>query len=358
MAENSTISWTDATWPIVAGCDYVSPGCSNCWAVRDSWRLAHNPHRSVSDAYFGTVDKQESGKLVWSGIVRTLPQRLGWPLRWRKPRKIFVCSQADLLHPKVPFEFIAAAFGVMAMAHWHTFQVLTKHAGRMREFFEWLDEQPGGPGATCSWHARQLVGGDVWRHELQAPPPWPLENVWLGVTVEDQKRAEQRIPELLKCLAVVRWLSVEPMLEAIKVPGFDAGSSWCPICQAIVADSLTDMHEMQHGINPMEAFDPTRHCAAVYDMLHWIVCGGESAQTRANTRPFDLEWARVLQAQCKAAGVPFFMKQLGTRPMDIGFDAATPTVEFDPALIGKSSRYKWHEPEHWPADLCIQEFPA
>lgn len=130
MSGSSAIGWTDATWPIVAGCEYVSPGCSNCWAVRDSWRLAHNPNESVRRAFAGTVRKTADGKLVWTGLVRPLPERLGWPLSWRRPRRIFVCSQADLFHSGVPFEFVAAAFGVMAMSPQHTFQVLTKHPAR------------------------------------------------------------------------------------------------------------------------------------------------------------------------------------------------------------------------------------
>lgn len=320
MSSFSPISWTDATWPIVAGCDYVSPGCSNCWAVRDSWRLAHNPNPKVHNAYFGTVDKQESGKLVWSDIVRPLYDRLKWPLTWRAERLIFVCSQADLFNRKVPFEFIAAAFGVMTMANWHTYQVLTKHPKRMREFFAWLDKQPGGALETCLWNARQIIGPCSYEPYPDCRPEWPLEHVWLGTTVEDQQRADERIPELLRCPAAVRWLSVEPMLEAI-----DLGLMG------------TAPKEWGYG-----------H-AAIYTLLHWIVCGGESVQTRANTRPFYLSWARALHAQSHAAGVAFFLKQLGTKPIVSG-----------PPLfaVGKNSRYKWHEPEHWPADLRVQNFPT
>lgn len=314
MSENSPIGWTDATWPIVAGCDYVSPGCSNCWAVRDSWRLAHNPNRKVQDAYFGTVDKQESGKLVWSGIVRTLPNRLDWPLKWRGFKRIFVCSQADLFNPKVPFAFIAAAFGVMAACPHHTFQVLTKHAARMREFFEWADRQQNGAAETCNWEARYVVG----QGHASEPAPWPLENVWLGVTVEDQKRADERIPELRNTPAAKRWLSVEPMLEAIDL--------W-----------------KATGFSP----------ASMQSWLDWVVCGGESAQTRANTRPFDIAWARDLLEQCHGASVPFFMKQLGTNP--IGEHRIN--VPLPPRPEGKSSRYKWHEPQHWPLELQVQQFP-
>jgi protein gp37 len=325
VSEHSTISWTDATWPIVAGCDYESPGCSNCWAVRDSWRMAHNPNPKIHNAYFGTVDKRADGKLVWSGVVRELHARLDWPLKWRKPKRIFVCSQSDLFHPKVSFDFIAAAFGVMAAASWHTFQVLTKHPVRAREFFKWLDAQKGHPPLeTCLWKAHQYVGGAFDSH---APfhdklPAWPLENVWFGVTVEDQKRADLRIPHLLRIPAAVRWLSVEPMLEAI------------------------DLGLM--GTLPRDEFPGYQ---MVWMHLHLVVCGGESAQTRAITRPFDIAWGRDLLDQCRGAKVRFHMKQLGTVPVE-------GIVDIHPRPAGTSSRYKWHEPQFWPEDLRVQEFPA
>jgi protein gp37 len=341
MAEHSPIGWTDNTWPIIGGCDYVSPGCSNCWAVRDSWRLAHNPHAAVRAAFADTVRKTDDGKLVWTGLVRTLPQRLDWPLRWRAARLIFVCSQADLFNPKVPFEFIAAAFGVMAAAPLHTFQVLTKHPARMREFFDWLAADREGPVVRSLWEARRLVAG-FGRHEPfpNQLPAWPLENVWAGVTVEDQKRADERIPELLNCPAVVRWLSVEPMLESVSIRPWLTSS----------------------------------------DGVDWVVCGGESAQTRATTREFRIGWALSLLEQCRAANVRFFMKQLGTKPQEVAF----PTVASDeerrrwhaagwsvihdlngehwrryPKIpAGRTSRYKWHEPEFWPLELRVQEFPT
>jgi hypothetical protein len=150
--------------------------------------------------------------------------------------------------------------------------VLTKHPARMREFFDWAAAQQNGALETCAWEARYIVGN------LHASEVWPLENVWLGVTVEDQQRADERIPELLRCPAEKRWLSVEPMLEAIDLTNTDPSAT-------------ARLH---------------RPCLAS------VVCGGESAQTRANTRPFEIEWARELLAQCRAAGVPFFMKQLGT----------------------------------------------
>lgn len=328
MSDNTAISWTDATWPIVAGCDYVSPGCSNCWAVRDSWRLAHNPHRKVHEPYFGTVDKRPDGKLVWSGVVRTLPQRLDWPLKWRKARRIFVCSQSDLFHQKVPFEFIAAVYGVMAACPEHTFQVLTKHPQRAREFFDWLGLQrpPTSPLGTCLWYAHQMAGRT---YDAREPfpdqwPEWPLENVWFGVTVEDQRRADERIPELIRIPAVIRWLSVEPMLERV------------------------DLGLM--GTLPGDEFPGYQ---MVHQYIHLVVCGGESAQTRAVTRPFELAWGLDLLNQCRDADVRFHMKQLGTRPLTKIGNAMLPIA----LPIGKNARYKWHEPEYWPEQLRVQEFP-
>lgn len=244
MSEHSPIGWTDATWPIVAGCEYVSPGCSNCWAVRDSWRLAHNPHRKVSDAYFGTVDKTDAGKLVWSGIVRELPARLNWPLKWRGHKRVFVCSQADLFHRKVSNQFIAAAFGVMAACPQHTFQVLTKNSTRMLEWFRWLAAQQNGAAETCAWEARYLIGSGGHASE---PVAWPLENVWIGVTVEDQRRAEERIPDLHRSPAAKRWLSVEPMLEAIDLTAIPTGIPDCENASFDLAD------------------------------IDWVVCGGARA---------------------------------------------------------------------------------
>ena len=325
MAEHSAIGWTDATWPIVAGCDYESPGCSNCWAVRDSWRLAHNPHPAVREAFAGTVRKTDDGKLVWTGTVRQLRDRLDWPLKWKTPRRIFVCSQSDLFHPSVPDDFILSVFDVMRQCEngfasglkrhvaSHTFQVLTKHAARMRNFCTRLRfAQNDGRGLYL---AKDLPHNGF-------NPMTALKHVWMGVTVEDQRRAEERIPNLLRTPAALHWLSVEPMLERI---------------------DLTDIRE------PSEHVERGVH----HDLadIGWVVCGGESAQTRATTREFDIEWARDLRDQCAAASVPFFMKQLGSRPIE-------GIVEIYPRPAGKSTRYKWHEPEHWPEDLRRQEFPA
>lgn len=321
MSQTSTIGWTNATWPIVAGCAYESPGCSNCWAVRDSWRLAHNPHPKVRLAFEDVVKKQPDGKLVWSGVVRTIPQRLGWPSGWRLGRRVFVCSQSDLFHPLVPNEFIAATFRVMAAEHRHTFQVLTKHPARALEWFRWI-EGGGRVGERLLSCLKEVAPGV--RAEVNANGSWPLRNVWFGVTVEDRRRAEERVRILHQIPARVRWISAEPQLERLDMlPRL----RWC----------TGDMGD------------------AMDQRIDWLVCGGESAQTRANTRPFDIGWARALLQDCRATGTRFFMKQLGSNPVPWLQDDGKVELRL-PA--GRTSRYKWHEPEHWPADLRVQEFPT
>jgi protein gp37 len=251
VGANSGISWCDATWNVVAGCERTSPGCANCWAVRDTWRLAHNPNPKVSAPNAGLVDRR-NGHLDWTGEVRCLPERLTEPMAWKKPKRIFVASRGDLFHPSVPFAFINDVFSVMLRSPLHTYLVLTKRADRMQEY------------ASYAGH---------------------LRNVWLGVTIENQQTAEERIPLLLQTPAAVRWVSAEPLLGPVDLRGL-----WdhCP------------EHDFPGGfcLGPCSS---RRH-------LDWVVCGGESGP---KARPMHPDWARGLRDQCREAEVPFFFKQWG-----------------------------------------------
>jgi protein gp37 len=284
MGQNSKIEWTDATWPIVAGCEKVSPGCRGCYAVRDSWRLAHHPNPRVSAPYAGTVEKRGE-MLCWTGLVRPLPERLEQPLRWAKPRRIFVNSMSDLFHQGVPDEFIDDVFGVMWACLWgrngqpgHVFQVLTKRADRMRDYLR-QDRQK-------HWaHAAVHYGGGIdpdgiWDQVMGANGPHP--RIWLGVSVEDQKAADERIPLLLQTPAAVRWISAEPLLGPV---------------------DLTRVRWEGSGY-----FANTLKRAARPASMDWVVVGGESGP---NARPMHPEWARSLRDQCQTAGVAFFFKQFG-----------------------------------------------
>lgn len=220
MGDRSQIEWTDATWNPTTGCTKVSQGCKHCYAER----IFHRPYpgRKFTD-------------------VRTHPDRLRQPLSWQRPRRIFVNSMSDLFHEDVPDEFIMQVFFIMAAAGRHTFQVLTKRPRRMLDWFAWFE-------ACKPAYDRND----------------PYSNVWLGVSVENQEAADERIPLLRQTPAAVRFLSCEPLLGGMDISPY------------------------------LRSVD-------------WVIAGGESGP---GARPADLAWFRSLRDQCAAAGVPFFMKQM------------------------------------------------
>lgn len=186
------IEWTDEVWNCVTGCDKVSQGCKNCYAGRlAETRLKHLAE--YKDGFFGNVQIH--------------PDRLSRPLKWNKPRMIFVNSMSDLFHPDAPFEFIAAAFGIMAACPQHTFQILTKRPEKALEWFEWVRNQ--GHAMDIPFIISKNMPVDIGIDD------WPLPNVWLGVSVENQQTADERIPLLLKCPAAIRFVSAEPLLGPI-----------------------------------------------------------------------------------------------------------------------------------------------
>ena len=270
MGDGTGISWTDATWNPVRGCSRVSEGCRHCYAEIVAGRFS-----GPGQAYEGLAKRVQRGagsttEGRWTGEVRLVPEHLADPLRWKRPRRIFVNSMSDLFHEKLTNEEIAAVFGVMAAAPQHTFQVLTKRAARMREWFEWIDDHDI---RTCAKEALLHLGGPhdcPWEREICAEWPWALPNVWLGVSVENQDAADERIIELLKTPAAVRFLSCEPLLGAIDL----AAAS--PNARSLAED------------------------------LDWIIAGCESGR---GARPCDVAWLRSLRDQCDAAHVPFFLKQ-------------------------------------------------
>lgn len=240
MGDKSKIEWTEATWNPITGCTPISEGCANCYAKRE----AETRLRGRCG-----YDKDDPFKVTFH------ESRLDQPLRWTKPRKIFVCSMGDLFHEDVPVKWINDVFRVIQRATAHRFMVLTKRPERMRDYFRRVLEARGWPE------------GDV-----------PFSNVWAGVTVENQKRAEERTPILLDTPAAVRFVSVEPMLGPI---------------------SLIDQRE------PHFEF---LHDIGIGSTLDWVICGGE---TGPGARPMHPDWVRSLRDQCQFAGTPFFFKSWG-----------------------------------------------
>lgn len=289
MSARSAIEWTDATWNPVTGCSVVSPGCTNCYAMKlAGTRLRHHPSRR------GLTQPSKAGP-VWTGEVRLNAHWLDQPLQWRQPRRIFVCAHGDLFHEAVPDAWIDRVFAVMALAPQHTFQVLTKRAERMREYMT-----AAGPRVL----KLQVTAHPASYHELHTGdrPAWPLPNVWLGVSAEDQTRADERIPHLLATPAAVRFVSLEPLLGPIDIlPHL--------FIYTHEDNARLDSDEDLHA-SPLPWRDPATTPAAdiCSPRLDWVIAGGESGH---GARPSHPDWFRSLRDQCAAAEVPFFFQQWG-----------------------------------------------
>jgi protein gp37 len=331
----------------------VSEGCRNCYAERASARLAANP---MTDRYAGVAEFVPGVVAIgpdaglryssprWTGTVRFHPEILDQPLRWQRPRRIFVCSMSDLFHPGVLDEQIAAIFGVMATCPQHTFQVLTKRPERAMAWF-----RGGWPGYNVLGAAALLVAGIPEPGDSEMT--WPLANVWMGTSVEDQATADERIPQLLACPAAVRFVSYEPALGPVDFTRIGEHVPEDAFDPAYWLDSLRG-----HMVGPDDIL-PSR--------VDWVIVGGESGP---GARPFDLRWAESVVAQCRDAGVACFVKQLGafpvTRRRDVerlwpGGTRWTPddTGEWieDWPKLRDSKGGDWLE---WPNVLQLREFPA
>ncbi|HBV97426.1 MAG: hypothetical protein JL50_08355 [Peptococcaceae bacterium BICA1-7] len=297
MADKSKINWTEATWNPVTGCSKVSEGCRYCYAEREWPRLAGNP-KSV---YFGRKFTD----------VQCHQERFEQPLRWAKPRLIFVNSMSDLFHEAISMEFLDEVFAVILACavlenRSHIFQVLTKRPKRMFEYFSsrtpiehlkawakagnWIHLKD--PDVCIDEYVSQFATYTPYKNgkytesyqEWNAPEKlWPLKNLWLGVTAEDQRAADERIPILLQIPAAIRFVSVEPMLGSIRLDK--------------QFTKLTKEGKPAYPCDENYLFD-----------LDWVICGGESGPS---ARPMHPDWLRNLKNQCMVAGVPFFFKQWG-----------------------------------------------
>ena len=304
MGENSGISWTDATANVVVGCSRISEGCQNCYAERlAATRLAHTKR------YKGLAVMRESGKPQWMGEVRLVPEAIEQVLRWRAPRKIFLTAMGDPFHDGVSDDDLEFLFGAMHVAGHHTFQVLTKRPKRMAEFIKKTTAERCLAEFTIRLGNGVLkdqspTGKSDWSKRMPRGFDWPLKNVWLGVSVENQATANERIPHLLATPASVRFLSCEPLLEAV-----DLTRIVDPNPAIVNAPVTITFHALvrKGGIALRAGLG-----------IDWVIAGGESG---SGARPFDLAWARSLRDQCASAGVAYFCKQLGSNAIDSdGFD--------------------------------------
>lgn len=280
MGDKTKIEWCDASWSPVSGCTKVSAGCANCYAERMVSRFGDKIHGGFKpDPY--------SDPTPFSQVV-SHPDRLGQPLAWRKPRRVFVCSMGDLFHENVPDGFIDKVFAAMALSPQHTFMLLTKRPQKMLEWFNYnaccRDRQDRVSEACC----------DYFQLDSEADDPtdcWPLPNVWLGVSAENQETADERIPLLLQTPAAIHFVSVEPMLGPVSL-------------------SLTTPEGVLYNTLLREGGLGENCSRDTETRLDGVICGGESGP---GARPMHPDWARSLRDQCQAAGVPFFFKQMSRK---------------------------------------------
>ena len=257
------IEWTDETWNPVTGCSKVSQGCKNCYAERLAPKVFAGQVVEV-DTTPPKHPEMKASAFRPRAFTDVLchPERLDAPLHWKKPRRIFVNSMSDLFHEDVPDKFIDDCFRIMVQAPQHQFQILTKRPARMLSFY-----QSQSPHRTLTTETKHIIYS------------FPLDNVWLGVSVEDQATADERIPLLLATPAAVRFISYEPALGPIDL--------YIPHAMAATDPRNTNEHAT---------------------VLDWVIAGGESGP---NARPSHPDWFRAIRDQCAAAGVPFFFKQWG-----------------------------------------------
>jgi len=249
----SKIEWTNETWNPIIGCSKVSEGCKNCYAEKMAGRLANMNNENYSKVVLINRSLSPDNKKmslfsqIWNRKTHLIEKALEKPFHWRKPRMIFVCSMGDLFHESVPFEWIDRVMEVIKHCHQHTFQILTKRPARMYEYFAQKDVYSMMP------------------------------NFWLGVSAENQKQANKRIPILNDIHAEVKFVSLEPLLSKIDL-------------------NKALGHTLKH------------HAGGLKNCLNWVIVGGESGP---KARPMHPDWVHDIRIQCEIAGVPFFFKQWG-----------------------------------------------
>jgi len=340
MSAGTGIEWTEATWNPIAGCTPVSPGCLHCYAATMSNRL-----EAMKQPKYQGLTVLRNGVRTFNGKITLDEESLTIPLRWKRPRRVFVNSMSDLFHEGVPFDFIDKVFAVMALCPQHTFQVLTKRAERMAEYFNAPVPLSSRADLVAEMHPRMVDGkpfawgesSPTWKRGADTYcrrpwPGWPLPNVWLGVSVEDQPRADERIPHLLRTPAAVRFLSCEPLIGPVDLFNLRHHVEG----DRVVTDCL-------NGTSVCPETSVERNDAG---KIGWVICGGESGP---GARPCYTNWIDSIVAQCKSAGVACFVKQLGSNHRCVDDEFGDVPITLKDKKGGDISEF--------PADLRVREFP-
>ncbi len=305
MPKDHKIAWTEKTWNPVRGCSRISPGCVNCYAERMAARNLPGMKSPTTGEPFAIMT--DSGPR-WTGKLQLIESKLEDPLHWKKPRRVFVNSMSDLFHENLPYAAIARVYAPMYRAHWHTYQILTKRSERRREAF----------ADPVFWEMVSHYAG------AKCLPGAP--QIWEGVSIENKQTADERIPELLRTPAAVRFVSYEPALEYVDLRPYLSHLQTFRVSDAYNSDWIE-----------------TRRLG-----LDWVILGGESGP---GARPFDIEAARFTVENCQEAGVPIFVKQLGSKPVRV---LGKYVIKLDPPLKDR----KGGDMSEWPEKLRVREYPT
>lgn len=341
MSDGSSIEWLawpgyrPASWNPAKGCTSVSEGCRNCYAEVMAARF------SKPGQWGHGIAEMRGGDHRWTGRVGLDEAKLLLPLRWRSPRVIFVNSTSDLFHERLPDEAIDRVFAVMALCPQHRFICLTKRAERMLGYFSPETSFLSGNGAFSRGGKIAAIAASLHATKGRSLPTWPLPNVILGVSVEDQETADERIPHLLATQAACRMVSAEPLLGAVdftricilaKRPGsVRAGIHVDALSGRYVESGLAYHGDWDISGPPPAADTPPRR-------LHWVVSGGESGP---GARPAHPDWFRSIRDQCRAAEVPFFFKQNGEYAVVYDRDREDPDWQRCDAIMRKTPKGRW-----------------
>jgi protein gp37 len=345
----------EAVKPVLVNmCTVCSDGCKFCYSASNTRRF----WPKAAGAFPGyTAQALKLGEFVID------PTKLQEVIRRRKPTRYFWCDMTDMFHPSVPFELVDQCFAAMALTPHHTHMILTKRPERMAEYFTDLDRRRRECDCDEVEHEEFLIqnlfdnnrAGDsddkdpIYHQSLKWLDTynsrnlgWPLPNVWLGTSVEDQKRADERIPHLLKCPAAVRFLSCEPLLGPVD------------LCEVRLPDAMAVGEVWEPKINAIERYDEDRYYQAGDLAINWVICGGESGH---GARPCNAEWIRSIVKQCKAADVACFVKQLGANSYVEPYDQK-PGGNMPPRFYLDLNDPKGGDMSEFPRDLCIREMPG
>lgn len=322
---NTNIEWCDDSWNPMRGCSRVSQGCVNCYAEAISARFIHE-----GQPYEGLAKRTPAGPR-WTNKVRFIPEQLLGPTRWTKPRRIFVNSMSDTFHEGFTDEEIDQVFAVMGLAYWHTFIVVTKRSDRMRRYLS----DPTTPARLQVIVGRMLAERATGIAIPSSELLWPLKNVWLLVSVEDMKTANERLHDLMRTPAFVHGVSAEPLLELLTLEPWM--KSWCPKCETHLP-----------AIGKHYVGRKCGRCGTLASGLDWVVSGGEGSNHPTHTpRPWKPSWPASLQLQCERNGAAFFWKQNGDWCY---FDANSPCLSrlsTGPVARVDGETYRGEHLYHW-----------